>query len=83
MCLEFGGEWLADGQRARLERNDALLWRDADRLSGEARAARRRWRDIHCPDRDDWREMIWFRGRQVFREVAERIRLNDETPMPK
>ena len=83
MCLEFGGEWLADGQRARLERNDALLWRDADRLSGEARTARRRWRDIHCPDRDDWREMVWFRGRQVFREVAERIRLNDETPMPK
>jgi hypothetical protein len=82
MCLEFGGEWLADGQRARLERNDALLWRDGDPLSAEARAARRRWRDLHCPESDDWREMVWFRGRQVFREMVERIRLDDETSMP-
>ncbi len=75
MCLEFGGEWLADGERARLEREDALLWRDADPLSDLSRFARRQWRQIHCPDRDDWKEMIWFRGRQIFREITERIAL--------
>ena len=82
MCLEFGGEWLAEGQRARLERKDALQWRSVDRLSPEARAARRRWRDLHCPDSDDWREMVWFRGRQILRELVERIPLLDETPTP-
>jgi hypothetical protein len=73
MCLEFGGEWLADGERARLEREDALLWRDGDTLSPLSRATRHRWRQIHCPDRDDWKEMVWFRGRQIFREITERI----------
>lgn len=79
MCFEFGGAWLKPGERARLERQDALLWRDQPKLSDAAIKARRQWRDIHCPDRDDWREMIWFRGRQVLRELVERIRLNDDT----
>jgi hypothetical protein len=76
LCFEFGGVKLGDGERAQLEREDALAWRDGDRSSPAAREARRHWRNIHCPDRDDWREMIAWRGRQVFREMVERIRLD-------
>ncbi|MET3662704.1 DUF2817 domain-containing protein [Aquamicrobium ahrensii] len=73
MCFEFGGEVLRPGERALLERADALMWRDQDRLSKESRAARRRWRHIHVPDRDDWREMVLARGGQVLRELTSRI----------
>lgn len=73
MCFEFGGEVLRPGQRALLERADALVWRDRNPLEQETREARRRWRQLHVPDRDDWREMVWARGRQVLRELTTRI----------
>lgn len=75
MCFEFGGEHVSDEASIVNEREDSLSWRDDDRLSAASRALRRRIRDIHCPPNDDWREMIWFRGRQLYREMIERIRL--------
>ena len=73
MCFEFGGATLRAGQRALLERADALMWRDRNPLEPESREARKIWREIHVPDRSDWREMVWSRGRQVLRELTERI----------
>lgn len=77
MCFEFGGATLRAGERALLERADALMWRDQEPLEDETRAARRQWRELHVPDRTDWREMIWTRGRQVLRELSSRIRQLD------
>lgn len=77
MCFEFGGATLRAGERALLERADALMWRDQQPLEDETRAARRQWRELHVPDRTDWREMIWTRGRQVLRELSSRIRQID------
>lgn len=77
MCFEFGGETLRPGQRAMLERADALTWRDRDPLEQEPREARRRWRELHVPDRADWREMVWARGRQVLRELTMRVSQTD------
>ena len=66
VTLEFGTYPREPGQQAL--RADHWLHTYGDPLSGEGRRIKATLRDHFYPDREDWKEMILFRGYQVIRQ---------------
>jgi hypothetical protein len=69
VALEFGTWGPPHGEHAL--RDDAWLWRHGDPQGPEAAAIRQRLQDFFYPPRDDWKEMVLWRSRQVFRQALE------------
>ncbi len=69
VALEFGTWGPPHGEHAL--RDDAWLWRHGDTRGPEAAPIRQRLQDFFYPPRDDWREMVLWRSRQVFRQALE------------
>jgi hypothetical protein len=67
VALEYGTWGPPHGERAL--RDDAWLWRHGDPRGREAEAIRRALKDYFYPPRDDWKEMVLWRARQVFRQA--------------
>ncbi len=69
ICLEYG----VFEQRLNREayRRDHWFHRygGGDPMSEDGRRARKTMRDQFCSDHQDWREMILFRARQIFRQA--------------
>ena len=74
VTLEFGTYSREQGHKAL--RADHWLHRYGDPLSGEARRIKATLRDHFYPDRDDWKEMILFRGHQVVRQEVAGLQAN-------
>jgi hypothetical protein len=70
VALEFGTWGPPHGEHAL--RDDAWLWQhgDSGRWDGpETASIRQRLKDFFVPPRDDWKEMVLWRSRQVFRQA--------------
>jgi len=70
VALEFGTYGPPHGEHAL--RDDAWLWqhgRPRDRDNAETQRIRAELREYFSPSRDDWREAVLWRSRQVFRQA--------------
>lgn len=67
VALEFGT--YAPPRGARVLQADAWLWKHGDPTGPEAVAIRNALRDHFYPPFDDWKEMVLFRSRQVYRQA--------------
>jgi len=70
MCFEFGGEFVSDEDGFERAIEEAAAWRDGVNDSARQAEARSLQRQVLAPAKADWREMVWFRGRQVLRELV-------------
>lgn len=64
VALEYGTLGPPHGEHAL--RDDAWLWQHGDPTAPEAQPIRQALRDFFFVERDDWKEMVLFRARQVF-----------------
>jgi len=69
VALEYGTFGPPHGEHAL--RDDAWLWRHGDPLSRGAQPIRQALRDFFYPPRQDWREMVLWRARQIYRQALE------------
>ena len=67
VALEFGTYAQSRGQPAL--RADHWLWQHGDPRGPEAKAIRDELRDHFYPPFDDWKEMVLYRSRQVYRQA--------------
>jgi hypothetical protein len=67
VALEFGTWGPPHGEHAL--RDDAWLWQHGDPRGAEAAPIRARLKDYFYPPRDDWKEMVLFRARQIHRQA--------------
>jgi Protein of unknown function (DUF2817) len=67
VALEYGTLGPPHGEHAL--RDDAWLWQHGDPTSREAQPIRQALKDFFFVDRDDWKEMVLFRARQVFAQA--------------
>jgi hypothetical protein len=67
VALEYGTFGPPHGEHAL--RDDAWLWRCGDPRSEAARPIREALRHYFYPPADDWKEMVLFRARQVYRQA--------------
>lgn len=76
VALEYGTLGPPHGENAL--RGDAWLWRHGDPTAAEAQPFRQALRDYFFVERDDWKEMVLFRARQVFGQAL--VGLNEPRP---
>jgi hypothetical protein len=72
VALEYGTSSPPHGEHAL--RDDAWLWQHGQphELShSETARIRRALRDFFYPPREDWREMVLWRARQIYRQALE------------
>jgi hypothetical protein len=69
VALEFGTYSQANG--ARVLRADAWLWNHGNPTGPEAAPIRGALRDHFYPPHDDWKEMVLWRSRQLYRQALE------------
>jgi hypothetical protein len=70
VALEYGTWGPPHGEHAL--RDDAWLWRygaPLDANDAETKRIRSALRDFFCPPREDWKEMVLFRARQIYRQA--------------
>jgi hypothetical protein len=67
VALEYGTFGPPQGEHAL--RDDAWLWTHGDPRGPEAGPIRAALRDYFYPPRDDWKEMVLWRARQVCRQA--------------
>jgi hypothetical protein len=69
VALEYGTLGPPHGEYAL--RDDAWLWQHGDPSSAQAQPIRQALKDFFFVDRDDWKEMVLFRARQVFAQALQ------------
>ena len=67
VALEYGTLGPPHGEHAL--RDDAGLWQHGDPTAPDALPIRQALRDFFFVERDDWKEMVLFRARQVFAQA--------------
>lgn len=67
VALEYGTWGPPRGEHAL--RDDAWLWQYGDPTAAQALPIRQALRDYFFVERDDWKEMVLFRARQVFAQA--------------
>jgi Protein of unknown function (DUF2817) len=67
VALEYGTYGPPQGEHAL--RDDAWLWQHGDPRGPEAEPIRRALKNYFYPPRDDWKEMVLWRARQVYRQA--------------
>ena len=77
VALEYGTLGPPHGEHAL--RDDAWLWHHGDPTAPEAQPIRQALRDFFFVERDDWKEMVLFRARQVFAQALKG--LNERAPV--
>lgn len=73
VALEYGTLGPPHGEHAL--RDDAWLWQHGDPTAPEAQPIRQALRDFFFVERDDWKEMVLFRARQVFGQALRGLSL--------
>ena len=67
VALEYGTFGPPHGENAL--RDDAWLWQHGDPRGRDAQPIRQALLDYFYPPREDWKEMVLWRARQVYRQA--------------